>query len=100
MAKPPLTVPIAGFRHYPAGRRLLDMPPGTSLRLVREPTNQHDPLAVQVRTQPWQGDQQLGYVPKTNNVDVAWALDDGVELLAVFAGNNLDKEPAMQIVWP
>jgi hypothetical protein len=91
-----LTVAIAGFRHYPAGRNLLDMPPGTPLRLVREPTNQHDALAVQV----WHGDRMLGFVPRANNVDVAWALDGGVEVLAVFAGNNLDKEPAMQIVWP
>jgi hypothetical protein len=91
-----LTVPIAGFRRYPAGRRLLDMPLGAPLRLVREPDNQHDGLAVQV----WDRDRMLGYVPKASNVDVAWALDGGVEVRAVFAGNNLDKEPAMQIVWP
>jgi hypothetical protein len=92
------TVPIAGFRHYPAGDKVLrNMRPGTPLRLVREPTNQHDHLAVQV----WSGAVLLGYVPKAANVDVAWALDaKSVLVKAVFAGHNLGHEPAMQIVWP
>jgi hypothetical protein len=42
----------------------------------------------------------LGYVPKANNVDVAWALDGkGVPVKAVFAGFGRDDHPAMQIVW-
>jgi hypothetical protein len=96
MAQPPLTVPIAGYRHYRGAReRLLDLALGTPLRLVRE-NHPKDSLAVQVRAE----DQMLGYVPKANNVDVAWALDGGVAVKAVFAGFTTDSVPAMQIVWP
>jgi HIRAN domain len=99
MAQPPLTVPIAGFRHYSTGRQLLrSLALGTPLALVREPTNKHDDLAVQV----WAEDLDLmfGYVPRRNNVDVAWALDGGVPIKAVFAGLQEQGQPAMQIVWP
>jgi hypothetical protein len=77
---------------------LHSMRPGTELRLVREPTNKHDGLAVQVRASGI-NDQMLGYVPRSSNVDVAWALDGGVAVKAVFAGWRLDGEPAIQIVW-
>jgi hypothetical protein len=95
MAHPPLTVLIAGWRHYDGGL-LWELPPGTPLRLVREPDNKHDALAVQV----WVNDRMVGFVPRAANVDVAWALDGGVEVKAVFAGWRPDMEPAMQIVWP
>jgi hypothetical protein len=98
MAKPPLTVPIVGavFQRG-AAKKLNALPLGAPLQLVREPGNPHDPLAVQV----WADDaQMLGYVPRTSNVDVAWALDGGVRVKAVFAGYGLDRQPAMQLVWP
>jgi hypothetical protein len=97
VAKPPLTVPIAGFRHYPGGRKLLlgETPLGSSLALVREPDNKHDHLAVQVLFDGL----MLGYVPRTDNLEVAWALDGKLAVKAVFAGFRPDGEPAMQIVW-
>ena len=55
-AKPPLTVLIAGWRHYDRGL-LWELPPGTPLRLVREPDNKHDALAVQV----WVNDRMVGF---------------------------------------
>jgi hypothetical protein len=97
VAKPPLTVPIAGYWHYRGAReRLLTLALGTPLRLVREPDHPKDSLAVQV----WAEDQMLGFVPRANNVDVAWALDGKVEVKAVFAGFKPGDGPAMQIVWP
>jgi hypothetical protein len=97
MAQPPLTVPIAGsvFQRG-AAKALAKLALGAPLQLVREPGNPHDPLAVQV----WAADQQIGFVPRTNNVDVAWALDGGIPVKAVYAGLGLDRVPAMQIVWP
>jgi HIRAN domain len=71
---------------------------GTELRLVREPDNKHDHLAVQVRTNGI-NDQMLGYVPRSANVDVAWALDGKVRVKAVFAGLQEQGQPVMQIVW-
>jgi hypothetical protein len=40
------------------------------------------------------------FQPRAANVEVAWALDGGLEVQAVFAGWRPDGEPAMQIVWP
>jgi hypothetical protein len=93
----PLNIPIAGYWHYrQSARRLRDVAIGMPLRLVRDPTNEHDTLAVQV----WLDTAgMLGYVPKANNVDIAWALDGGVAVKALFAG-FLRTEPMMQIVWP
>jgi hypothetical protein len=89
-------VPIAGYRHYPDSWRRLDITPGAALRLVREPDNRHDALAVQI----WLGDLMLGYVPKANNVDVAWALDGGMAVKAVFAGMQEQGQPVVQIILP
>ena len=90
------TVPIAGYFHYRSRDKLLTLALGTPLQLVREPTNKYDSLAVQVRAE----DRMLGYVPRANNVDVAWALDGGVAVKAVFAGFKPDGVPAIQLVWP
>jgi hypothetical protein len=35
-----------------------------------------------------------------NNVEVAWALDGGGAVVAVFAGFDRDSLPVMQLVWP
>jgi hypothetical protein len=91
-----LTVPIAGFRHYVGSSYLAGLSVGAPLQLVRESTNQHDSLAVQV----WHEDVMLGFVPRANNVDVAWALDGGIEVSAKFAGLHERDQPVMQIVWP
>jgi hypothetical protein len=98
MAKPPLTVPIAGaFFQRGAAKALAKLALGAPLQLIREPGCPQDPLAIQV----WTDDGQvLGYVPKVSNVDLAWALDGGVPVKAVFAGYGRDRQPAMQIVWP
>lgn len=96
MAQPPLTVPIAGYQHYRGSRgKLLDLALGTPLQLVREPTNKHDDLAVQVHVE----DQMVGYVPKANNVEVAWSIDGKMPVKAVFAGWGVDRLPKMQIVF-
>jgi hypothetical protein len=97
MPKLPITIPIAGHRYYPEGRKLVPhLAQGTPLRLVREPTNEFDALAVKVLD----GDTMLGFVPRSHNVEVAWAMDGGRRLTAVFAGCQEEGQPVIQIVWP
>jgi hypothetical protein len=96
MAQPPLTVPIAGWRHQPGAAGVLKrLQPGVALRLAREPDNPFDQLAVGV----FYLDRRLGYCPRANNVDVAWALDGKLPVKAVFAGLQEQGQPVMQIVW-
>jgi hypothetical protein len=96
MAQLPLTVPIAGYRHYSFGRKVLaDLAIGAPLQLVREPTNKHDDLAVQV----WAADVMLGFVPRRNNIDVAWALDRGVKVTAAFGGVQERDQPVITLSW-
>ncbi len=54
------------------------MSEGDSLVLVREPANEHDPNAVRV---DWR-DHTLGYLPRSENADVARQLDRGQPLRA------------------
>lgn len=52
---------IAGFNHHPgAPDRLLRMRTGTKLRLVKEPTNPHDPNAIRITTT---AGNMLGFIP-------------------------------------
>jgi hypothetical protein len=68
--------PLAGFRFHEAPRLFPLLKPGEPLELVREPANVYDGNAVRVE---WRG-HKLGYVPRTQNRAIAWAMDRG-ELL-------------------
>jgi hypothetical protein len=65
--------PLAGFRYGEAPRIWQEMRPGDALELVREPDNPHDANAVRVE---WRG-RRLGYVPRSENGALAWAMDRG-----------------------
>lgn len=68
------TSPLAGFQHH-AGPALFSlMEVGQRLHLRREPANPFDSKAVRVE---WNG-VQIGYAPKTDNVDLARLMDRGV----------------------
>jgi hypothetical protein len=73
--------PLAGFRHHEAASLWNDMKVGDTLALVREPENPHDGNAVRVE---WRG-RMLGYVPRTQNQALAWAMDRGEPVVARIA---------------
>ena len=72
------TTLTAGLRHHDAKAVWENMSEGDSLVLVREPANEHDPNAVRV---DWR-DHTLGYLPRSENADVARQLDRGQPLRA------------------
>ena len=71
----------AGLRHYEAKAVWDRLQPGDALVLVREPANPHDPNAVRV---DWDG-HVLGYLPQSDNMDIARQLDRGQALKARIA---------------
>lgn len=86
---------VAGFQYH-AGPTLLDrLVSGQPLCLVREPDNPHDPLAVRL---DWQ-EQQLGYVPRPHNAEIARRLDAGERLSARIAAIEPEAEPWRQVMF-
>lgn len=70
--------PLAGFRYHAASVLWDRLMIGDRLDLVREPGNPHDNAAIRVE---WQG-HLLGYVPRSENAALAWALDRGGRVTA------------------
>lgn len=70
--------PLAGFRHHEAMLVWAELKPGDRLELVREPDNPYDANAVRVE---WSG-RKLGYVPRSENAALAWAMDRGERVSA------------------
>lgn len=73
--------PLAGFRHHEAAAVWSDMRVGDRLDLLREADNPHDANAVRVQ---WHG-RMLGYVPRSQNQALAWAMDRGEAVTARIA---------------
>jgi len=69
---------LAGFRYAEAAEVWPQLAAGDPLELVREPDNPHDANAVRIE---WRG-RKLGYVPKSENAALAWAMDRGEALRA------------------
>ena len=65
--------PLAGYRHAEAAAVWPLLALGDELELQREPGNPHDANAVRVA---WRG-RKLGYVPRSENAALAWAMDRG-----------------------
>lgn len=70
--------PLAGFRYHEARALWPRLAQGDALVLWREAGNPHDASAIAVL---WQG-HKLGYVPRTQNSTLAWAMDRGETLAA------------------
>jgi hypothetical protein len=85
--------PLAGFRYHAAASVWSEVRVGDALELAREPTNPHDPRAVSVS---WRG-RKLGYVPRRDNVLLAWALDRGERLQARVSRLTTHPNPARRI---
>ncbi len=83
------TSPLAGFQYY--GGKILwdDMREGDRLALVREPDNRHDPFAVRVE---WRG-AKLGYLPRSDNRDVAEEMDRGTPIAGRIGRLTTDRNP-------
>jgi HIRAN domain len=77
--------PLAGFRHHEAASLWNDMKVGDVLSLAREPSNPHDANAVRVE---WRG-HMLGYVPRSQNQALAWAMDRGEPVTARIAAMRI-----------
>ncbi len=75
---------LAGYRYYQAPALAASIQPGASLDLVRESDNPYDANAVRVE---WHG-YKLGYVPRTRNAALAWAMDHGESVNASVAQGN------------
>lgn len=82
---------IAGLQYY-AGRQLAVLQTlrvGDQLELRREPTNQHDDLAIEVFTLTG---HKLGYVPRFVNEIPARLADQGIELGAEIYAIDLEAD--------
>ena len=83
------SAPLAGFQYY-AGKILWDeMQEGDRLALVRETDNPHDPHAVRVE---WRG-TKLGYLPRSDNRDVAEEMDRGTPIAGRIGRLTTDRNP-------
>ena len=85
--------PLAGYRYGEAARLWPLLKVGDALELVREPDNAYDPNAVRVE---WRG-RRLGYVPRSENGALAWAMDRGDGLHARVSRLAEDPNPRRRI---
>lgn len=85
--------PLAGFAYHAAGAVFGQMRVGDRLELVREPGNPHDAAAVRIE---WQG-RTIGYVPRTENAALAWAMDRGEPLAARVSALRPHRNPRQRI---
>jgi hypothetical protein len=85
--------PLAGFRYYAAGEVWPKLKVGDVLELSREPHNPHDANAVVVT---WRG-RKLGYVPRSANAALSWALERGAPLRARISRLAAHPNPARRL---
>ena len=85
--------PLAGFQYHEAPLWFDDMKTGDALVLRREPGNPYDSRAVQVL---WHG-HLLGYVPRTENQTLAWAMDRGDPLSARISRLRRSRNPRQRV---
>ena len=81
--------PLAGFPFHDGEYIWSSLKVGKTLKLVREPDNDHDPDAVAI----YYGDSQLGYVPRVDNTAIAQMLDRGEKLEASITKLNATDDP-------
>src|SRR5690554_1945070 len=74
-----LNTEVAGTRYHQAAEHLDVLGPGVELTLRRQPSNEHDSLAVEVLSSDA---IMLGYLPRNKNEPIARLMDAGKMLLA------------------
>jgi hypothetical protein len=85
--------PLAGFRYHEARAVWNELAPGDALQLVREPDNPHDANAIAVF---WR-DRKIGYLPRTQNAALAWAMDRGESPGARISRLRMHRNPRKRI---
>lgn len=85
--------PLAGFSHHEGRALWTGLSRGDTLALVREADNPHDANAVAVL---WRG-HKLGYVPRTQNTALAWAMDRGETISARISALRMERNPRKRI---
>lgn len=86
--------PLAGFRYHAAPSVWESLAVGDPLELVRERANPHDRNAVRVQ---WRG-VTLGYIPRTANAALAWAMDRGERVSARIARLREHPNPRERVL--
>jgi len=90
---------LRGVSHYEVAVKAGDFSPGASVRLVREPDNQHDPNAIAVNAADGTG--PAGYVNKQNVARLTKRLNRSEQLDAIAirgAPSGQDGVPIMVLV--
>lgn len=91
---------IVGMKHRGTEALVAGLPKGETLTLVREPTNAHDPNAVQV----WARGVHIGYVRGTQARGLAREMDMRSEMYSLNAGDDRAKVGGILAVtadrWP
>lgn len=85
--------PLAGFTHHEASAVWQQLRLGDRLELRREPGNRHDARAVQVL---WRG-HLLGYLPRTENREIAAEMDAGRPAFGRVGVLAVDPDPWKRI---
>ena len=85
--------PLAGFNYHQAPEVWQHLRVGDPLQLEREPDNAHDAQAIRVE---WRG-HKLGYVPRTQNDALSWAMDRGEKLDARVSRLQSHRNPRQRI---
>ena len=85
--------PLAGFNYHGAPAVFAHMRVGDELTLWREQDNLHDANAVGVL---WR-DSKLGYVPRSQNAALAWAMDRGEPVLARISRLQSHRNPRLRV---
>ena len=91
-AKRPVLIqesPVAGFQFHSGEMIWSSLNVGARLKLARESSNPNDDNAVAVFFQ----NEQLGYVPRSENAAIAQLLDRGERLTARIERLSVDEDP-------
>jgi hypothetical protein len=85
--------PLAGFSYHEARAHWAEFARGDPLVLAREAGNPHDANAVAVY---WRS-HKLGYVPRTQNSALAWAMDRGEQVSARISALRTERNPRKRV---
>lgn len=94
------TARVVGARHRPetALKLAMELDPTFEVWLEREPHNKFDSNAIKVMVN-YNGDaHHIGYVPKTDNSELAAAMDEGRQFTVVAGGHASYYEPEIEII--
>ena len=84
---------IAGFKYWDGLKTIRDLTEGTTVKLIREPSNPYDPEAVAI----YFGKMKIGYIPRDKNSEISQFLCFGhgdifeAMVSSVFPENPLEQ---------